>query len=54
MVLRDELEWKSYNCTNESYDKHSMIWSGESTEDVYCTEEDLTKARIFFSSHEIR
>ena len=33
--------------------KCRRIRNGESGEDVYCTEEDVAKARIFFSSHEI-
>ena len=53
MVLRNELESKSYNFTKGSYYKDSRIRDGECTEDVYHTEEDIAKARIFLSSHEI-
>ena len=33
--------------------KDRRIRSGESKKDVHCTEEDVAKARIFLSSHEI-
>ena len=33
--------------------KDMRIRNGESIEDVYCTEEDVAKARIFLRSHEI-